>query len=215
MNLAQALMGVIGGGFRFVTSAQALNTGNITIPSGCATGDLLVLVDRAVNASGTYPTAVTPSGFTSINNTFGDNGVIDRWQRQILYYQHAASDLSGTTVTGMTGTAVSQKLLLVFRGTSAFASATPAGAGGGTTNSNPTAQTLAINGLTAPILAIAAFSAGSSNSMNGASSVVHTNGVMEVLYRIYTTDPAADLTADTGDGGTLNTLQSCYIQLTY
>ena len=89
-------------------------------------------------------------------------------------------------------------------------------ADGQATTGNPTAQTITVNGQTAPILAIAASYAGTGITMSGASSVVHPNGLLSMSYRIYTTDPTADLTADTGDSaGNVNTLQSCYIQLTY
>ncbi len=216
MNLAQALIAAMGGGFRLVTYSSSLNSANITVPAGGAVGDVLVLVDSAANFTSSYPASGACSGFTEVNNVFDTNGV-DRWNRVMLYYQHAASDLSGTSVTGgMTGNALVQKLLLVFRGTSAFATATVLDADGQATTGNPTAQTITVNGQTAPILAIAASYAGTGITMSGASSVVHPNGLLSMSYRIYTTDPTADLTADTGDSaGNVNTLQSCYIQLTY
>lgn len=210
MNLAQALMAAMSGGdLRLVTSAQS-TTSTIVVP-GTAIGDLLVLVDYAWNSISSIPTLVTPSGFTSINSVTGVNGAGTIGARANMSYMLVSSSMSGTTLTGMNGTLTNHKILMVFRGISPFATATPLSAAGQIINGTPTDQVIPVNGKTAPLIALS--HSYDNFSMTGGTSILGSPGKY-AGYRLYTDTPSADVTCSVVSS-TLALLQSCYIQLTY
>lgn len=97
-------------------ASSTSSTSTITLPSNLTDKDILILFDFAWSTNTTIPTQVTPSGWTTIENTtdtYGGSGST----RGITSYRAGDSSLSGTTVTGMTGTGT-RKICVVFRNAS-------------------------------------------------------------------------------------------------
>lgn len=210
MNLAQALMAAMSGGdLRFVTSVES-TTSTIVVPN-TNIGDLLVLVDYTSNITSTIPTLVTPPGFTSINSVTGATSGGSNGSRANMSYMLVSSSMSGTTLAGMTGAFRSRKILMVFRGISPFATATPLSAAGQIINGAPTNQVIPVNGESAPLIALS--HSYDNLSMTGGTLIAHSLGTY-AGYRLYKDTPSADVTCSVVSS-TLALLQSCYIQLTY
>jgi hypothetical protein len=92
------------------TSAVS-SAATITQPAGIEPGDLLLLLQFAINSSG-LPTAVTPAGYSNIiNSTTGATNV-----RFMLSHKPAVGNEDSVAITGMNGNNHNSKVLAVFRG---------------------------------------------------------------------------------------------------
>lgn len=166
-------------------------TSTITIPTTVTVGDTVVLLDIGFDSSGT-PSAVTPSGFTAIQDSSGANGTIASCYKTIK----SISDI-GASITGMNGTVSNNKILLVFRGTSGYTvvNATSAGADVSTNTSGlpvSTGSTSVDSYQQGIAVSIAAFygssgiTPGTDLTFTGATFVQGASNVFYVGYKIYT-----------------------------
>lgn len=193
---------------QFRTSAISTSS-TISAPSTIQNGDLLVLYDSALSSSGT-PTAVTPTGFTTILN---QSPISTR--RIICSYKIATNSDASATITGMSGNLNVAKILLVFS-TKGIASASVFDVAFERSDGDPAAQTITSGSGKAPLVAIAFVR----NQSNNYSMTPTQDGVVENtgqgqfgLYKIYNSSPE-DVTVDTNDGGNNNLLMSFYIEIT-
>jgi hypothetical protein len=194
---------------------SATSTGEtIDAPAGIVAGDLLVLLDKA-QSDGTTPTAVLPTGFTSIH----DDGLSTI--RQKASYKLADGSEASASITGMVGNFGNAKILLVFRGNNAAQSLTLAGAAGEATAGDPSAQVVGASGGTAPLIVLGFYGAPGglagldidTRSFTPAKDdEVNSTTRLYAAWKIYDSSPA-DVTVDMGDFADTgaNVLQSCYI----
>lgn len=128
------------------------STSSITIPASAQAGDIAILLDRAGNTSGTYPTLVTPSGWTNLANTTQQYAGSVSMRAAIAYKVLAAGE-AGTSVTCTNAVNSNSKIMLVFRPSQAtgwtISASTPVTQG---TAGDPTAQTIAASGAVAPVI---------------------------------------------------------------
>jgi hypothetical protein len=209
-----------------VLSATSNNSATITAPSGIQAGDLIVMLDAA-SADSSPPTAVVPTGFTSIFN------VTDAANYRIIAsYKKADGTEGGASITGMVGsgfTNTSAKSILVFRGNAPATTITVGDIGSQLTTGNPTAQTITASSGVAPLIVFGfyvAFLAGSlvnprtftvsgSAAKDGEIQSLRDGSLNDAdtwqAWKIYNTSPA-DVVVDMDDEGD-NFLGSCYIQM--
>lgn len=189
---------------------QATNTStaeNIVGPASIKSGDILVLLDRAINSSG-IPTSVVPSGFSSISD-LSDTPT----RRQILSRKLADGTEASSNLTGMNGTSTNNKVIYVFRGNVPVETINVASVNGESTDVNPTTQ-FVVPGSIVPLLIIGAY--GSTGAIDprtfspAKDSELNQNTLLYLAYRIYNISPATT-TIDMDDEGDGNILQSCYI----
>lgn len=121
----------------YLAATSNSNASTINVPNGVTTGDLLVLLQYS-KGTATTPTANAGTGFTTINNT-ANTGSFVRVQASVR--QVLDPLLSGTSITGMNGDSVNQKIMLVFRGARGYSYSTFADYNGEAyTSSAPTTQ---------------------------------------------------------------------------
>lgn len=190
-------------------SSATSTTDTITGPADIAAGDLLVLLDRALNGSG-IPTEVVPTDFNIINSM--NNGVT---RRQILSYKIADGSEASASLTGMNGTSSDLKILAVFQGDTAISSVTVQDVNGEITDGDPAAQVKNASGGAVPLIVIGGY--GSSLTINprtwtgGTPSELSNGTIQYLLYEIFNSSPA-DITVNMDDEGAGNGLQSCYLE---
>lgn len=185
----------------------------ITAPAGIIAGDLLVLLDKGLNALATAPVTVIATGFTSISNitaSLGASGI-----RQILSYKLADGSEGGASLTGLSGN-LRNKALYTFRQTPAAIVANVGSVNGEITAGNPVAQTVTSGSGALPLVVIGGYASGSAidpRTFSPAKDGELERGTgMYLAYKIYNAEPA-DVTIDMDDEGADNELQSCYISL--
>lgn len=192
------------------------NTGSITGPSSVQAGDLAILFDAP--SGSTVPSEVVPSGFTVIANLTYDftshNG------RHILSYKILASgDITGgimNSVTGMTGSTTSRKMIGVWRSTNPISSiCILALQEEGVDNGNLTAQVIPSGAATQAALLLAhwRFANGQVSGNLTATGMTLTAGsstAQYVGYRIYNSSPA-NQTVDTTITSDTQMLQTLFI----
>lgn len=184
----------------------------IVVPSSVGVGQLIVLFQRAVNTSGT-PATVTPSGFTSANVATLTTNKIQ------LSYKLSDGSEGGTTLSGMNGTSTNRKILLVFgyANCKRFNSVTLNQAEGQITDGTPTNQVKTFSGVISPsIVVLGARGDGVQIAqMSPLEDGELTEGGITTLmkYKIYQGNPQTT-TLSLADGGTFNSLQSCYFTVT-
>lgn len=190
--------------------ASATSSGEtITIPATVKEADLIVLYDHAVNTTG-FPTAVTPTGFTNILNE--TSGTL---RRVICSYKIAASGDASSSITGMNGADINNKIMLVF--SSSIGSVSVFDITYQATDAAPTTQTINSADGTSPLVCIAFVRNG--NTTAGNFTMTPTDGTVTLGtggnrggYKIYNIAPA-NVTVSSVDGGTNNVLMSFYIQV--
>jgi hypothetical protein len=189
----------------------------ITAPADIIEGDMLVLLDSAGNVLAAAPSTVVPSGFTSIVNTTGSDGGVTNY-RQIASYKLADGSEASSSLTGMASNAgIVRKVLLVFRPDVPASTLTPADPDGQATTGNPTSQTVTASGGTPPLGVFGCYgsdgTAISPRTMSPAKDgeVNSTTGCY-FAWKIYNTSPAA-VSVDMDDEGSMNILQSFYVQV--
>jgi hypothetical protein len=195
----------------FITSAES-STSTITIPATAKAGDLAVYMEQTVSAS--LPTDVTPTGFLDIVK-----GNLSTVRANTSYKVLGSSD-PGASLTGMSGTSSTLKLLLVFRPNipkiRVVGIGTPASELNG---ADPSAQSILSGGQIVPVIAICHFGKGTAGVWTGqsfsptrAGVVQHSAGSQECWYKIYNAGSLpANIATDLGDTGNLNTLQSFFL----
>ena len=137
----------------FLTSAIS-STASVTIPATAQAGDIAILLDRAANTSGTYPTLTTslPAGWVNLANTTAQSSNPVSL-RSAIFYKVLEAGEPGSSITATSSSNSMSKLLLVFRPSQAtgwtISASTPVTQG---TTGNPTAQTIAASGAVAPVI---------------------------------------------------------------
>jgi hypothetical protein len=134
----------------FVASSNSgiSNSTTLTVPT-VEDGDIGILFSGADNTATTAPTAVTPTGWTSIVDS---NQTTTAGLRIMVHYKILTAAESGTTITSMTGTAWKSSSLVVYRPSRTYTLST-ASLTQQATASAPTNQTLTMTGVTGPYLA--------------------------------------------------------------
>ena len=182
----------------------ATSTSNtIVVPAGAAVNDWMVLVDQA--SANSVPTAVTPTGFTSISNTSGTV----RHRSMVTYKKIVLADL-GATITGMNGGSSNSKVLWVFRPTIDVSAITIASLNAiGAAAADPSAQVVTASGATKQPVVIAAYACNGNGTLGTVSFSPTENGSQSpaatrvVKYRIGNNDVTVDMTAPSADDMTM------------
>lgn len=201
-----------GGGQTLAFRSSATSTAStIVAPSGIVAGDLLVLYDNAANISG-FPTAVIPTGFDSpaiINQTGGSASN----RRCIVSKKIANGTEAGATITGMDGTLLDAKILVVFS-TNGATNSTAFDSVIQITQGDPTIQTIDSSIGSPPLISLGFLrnEGGGGGTMSPTQDGIVGSGTHQGYYKIYNSSPA-DVTFDTGDGGNNNMLMSFYIEV--
>jgi hypothetical protein len=168
----------------------ASNSSTIAIPAGATTGDMVLLIDQALGTSVT-PSAVIPSGFTSLFSNSGTS-----FSRVIFSYKVITDPAdAGTTITGMNG-ATNKKIILLFRGSRGYVVTTTASNSGGiNTTSTPSTVTMSdtsMDGYADGVPIVVAMFYGSSGvstgtdiTFSGATYVAGPDNTFWVGYKIY------------------------------
>lgn len=209
-----------GGGLKTLTqvlSATSVNLATITAPVGIQAGDLIVMLDSP-SALGIPPTAVVPTGFTSIVNTSATiGGTVG--MRMICSYKIAVGTEGGTSITGMDGSTADDKVILVFRGNIPITTITPADTDGAMIGTDPVAQTVTASGGASPLIVFGAYS--STNTIDprtftvagvaAKDGEVNSSNFNYLAWKIYNSAPA-DVVIDMDDEGTAMGMQSFYLQ---
>jgi hypothetical protein len=199
----------------FFASATATSGATITAPASINAGDLIVLIDWGGMASGSPPTAVTPSGFTKDHDSV--NSALNNDCRLIISRKIAAGTEGGTSITGMSADSNIRKIMMVFRGSSAIATATPSSFfDSGFTNGDPSAQTVTASGGTPPLVAIGATmcrdTANPTITMTPNDGTVSAGTRLRAGYKIYNASPA-NVSVDMADAGDSNKAIGVYYQV--
>jgi hypothetical protein len=196
----------------FQTSADS-DAQTITCPT-VSLGDIGVLVDGAVNASGT-PTNVIPSGFTQLQSSTID------FARTTMSYKVFDGSEDGSSLTGMNGNASNAKILLVFRPNGTISSVGLSTFLQETTNGNPASQAIAASGQSAPLIRLACAAVGSNSTpppfaAGTFDATVTKAGSFSAIRAGYTVQNSApsDDTVDVGDNGNGNCLISGWMSFT-
>lgn len=185
----------------YLTNSTSIST-TITGPSEIQAGDLLVLFDLAYY----FPSAVVPSGFTSIKEL--NNSMIS-----ILSYKIADGSEANASITGMYGPDATRKILVVYRPTISLASLSVGGVVGNITSNNPPAQTIAASGATGISIGVACFSSvGAISPRTTSITPDHelSSSVNSYLQDYKQTESPSDYTFDMDDEGIDNALIGCY-----
>lgn len=181
----------------------------ITAPASIDSGDLLVLLDFA-EGSGSTPTTVLASGFSSLSNTAFNK------KKAILSYKIADGTEDGATLTGMNGATSNQKALFQFRPDNPISTVTPSAGDAEGTNGSPASQSIPASGGSVPLVALAAYSTDGAVDPRTFSPAkdgeLNATTLSYLAYKIYNSSPA-DITVNMDDEGGTNILQSIYLEL--
>jgi hypothetical protein len=192
-------------------SSAVSSAGTITAPSDIVAGDLLVLYDNAANTSG-FPTSVIPSGWASpaiINQTGGSGSN----RRVIVSMKIADGTEAGATITGMDGTLLDAKVLIVFS-TNGATTSSAFDAAVEITQGDPAQQTINASSGSPPLVCIgfSRIEGGGGATMTPTQDGTAGTGTHIGYYKIYNSSPA-DVTFDAADGGNNNMLMSFYVEV--
>lgn len=127
--------------FTYITNSTS-TTSTITVPATAQAGDIAYLVDMSYNASTTAPTTVTPTGWTAMNSSV--NQTTTPACRGNTWYKILSSGDVGATVTGMSGTSSTQKMIMIYRPSLTPNASTYNGGSQQATAAVPTNQTLSL-----------------------------------------------------------------------
>lgn len=192
---------------------SSTTTTTLTLPASILDGDLIVIVDRFVNSSG-LPSDTAISDYTRIHTVTGGSTV-----RISLYYKIAVAADSSANVTVPTGTTGLRATGVVLRPDEAITGVTQGGEVGEISNNNPASQNITSGSGVAPLVAIAAWANGGSDSaisprtQSPAMTEISDNTHQYLGYKFYASSPA-DQSFDMDDEGGGNALIGAYLQLT-
>jgi hypothetical protein len=202
------------------SATSTANNGTIVAPGSIQAGDLLVLLDKDQNTSGS-PADTVPSGFTRIHTGLQDPGIGTIEQRVTLSYKIATGAEAGATLTGINGTAtgVAGRILLVFAPSSGtlFTGVTVNDAALQQLNTNPVSETILSGSGTPPLIALAGYVTQSAaisprTFSPAADGEVTAAQYIYLAYKIYEASPS-NITVDMDDEGNMNALSTCYLRL--
>jgi hypothetical protein len=187
----------------------------IAIPAGAAAGDLGILLDGPSSTSGQpIPTTVVPAGWKELLN-YGR--APDSAARMIISTKVLTAGDIGATITGMVGTSLSNKTLIVLRPDKPINNVEHASGWNDVTAANPALQIMQPQNSYLPGIAlshITNFSADANPSGTMVTTGSYIPGITanrrKTYYKIINSAPG-DLTIDMGDAGALNAMQSAYV----
>ena len=188
----------------------------IVIPSATSAGDLIFLLQYASNSTFSVPSAVVPTGFTSIFNMTGGSTYTNRMTGT---YKIAASGDGGKTITGMNGD-FNDKVIAVFRfGPTGIQTVTVSTPSTEFSVVKPAAQTVTVSGISVPLIVFGCYrqsttQTGQTMSPTESGTISSTRSPpINIRYKLYGNGSVpANATIDEADGGT-NFLASFYIKL--
>jgi hypothetical protein len=194
-------------------SSTSTNSATITAPATIQAGDILILAQYSSSLT-SVPTAVFPSGFTTVVNTGGVEA------RAIISYKIADGSEASAVFTGMDATGTDQfdaKAMYVFRGDAAAVSVTISDVNGEVqTSGNPAAQVKNIASEVAPLVVIGSFGTEPTGTVDPRTwtpgpkdGEINPTNQFYLAYEIFTSG-WADTTIDMADEGFGNALQSFY-----
>lgn len=180
----------------FVTSNENVSSETITMPS-VQNGDIAILIQASIS-SGSAPTDVTPSGFTSLST---DSGVYNvNHQRSSVSYRICDGTEDGSTLTGMLGTVSNYKFVLIFRPSESVSSISITRTYQATLN-DPSPQTILADGVY-PMIFFALYTSNNpitTRTFNpSADGEIFSLTRAYVKYKIYNSN-AVETTIDMGD----------------
>jgi hypothetical protein len=195
----------------FVAS-RAADATTIQLPTGTLAGDLVVLWDNARQNSLGTPNAVTPSGFTSVVNH-----ALSPARSMVSWKVMTSVDILAGSVTGMSGSNSSNKCIAAFRADRPITSVTASTPNGEATSGNPSPQTVAASGGTAPLIVLGnargeANVVLSGTLVSGGTAVNGSNNTARGYFQIQNSSPS-DLSFDMNDSGAFNIMQSFYLSV--
>ncbi len=185
---------------------------DITAPASIIAGDLLVLVQRGRNATGT-PAGVVPGDFTEVG-TGPDGGT----SHASIAYKIADGTESSGVFTGIDGDANDSKFMWQYRANAPIISLSVSTLiNGGVTSANPGPQTLTASGGTGIVLGITSFftNNGLGNVDPRTTSITPDHEATDGGGAAYSHDyiqesSPQDYTWDMDDEGNNNLLMGCY-----
>lgn len=187
------------------------NANTIAMPGTIQAGDLAVLLDCAYSSGGN-PTDARPSNFTDVAGAAGSNGRY-RVSRKVLLGSEG-----GATLSGMSGTLLEAKILLIFRPSNIPITNVDASTWNSQiTTSNPSSQVVSAAGEVGPLIVFGLIFGSSSvaafSTASPAFDAQQTEGSTQLRtgYKIYNSAPA-NHTIDANDLGT-NILASGFLRL--
>ncbi|MFO1080857.1 MAG: hypothetical protein U1E23_09555 [Reyranellaceae bacterium] len=200
--------------------STSADSATVSMPAGIASGDFGVLVDLANNSSPTStPTDTLPAGWTRIGTTqTSTSGLLGNAQRLNVCYK--ALDGTETTLTGMTGTVGSAKLLYVFRKGAAQTWGTPSGVQAEANNSGATDKTITVGSGPMFIVGYRGVGGGGGTFMSPVETLLTTrsfgNGVLFGGYKTYGAVGANNTlsASGAGDGARSYSIGGFYVPLT-
>lgn len=198
------------GTLSFVASATA-NAADITIPASAQEGDLAILFDSPNGSP--QPSYVLPSGWTELAHETDSD--IDNTRRTVISRRVLGAGEGGASITGMSGSGTSRKIMLVFRPTGSIGAVTRQDYASEWTSGNPAGQTANGASGAVPLIVLAHWRAGNAISPRTASPAVTevtANNTHFAGYAIYNSSPA-DHAFDMDDEGGANLLQSFYLEV--
>lgn len=187
----------------YATSSAA----TITIPATAQAGDLAVLYDLALNIA-SYPTLVTPSGWTTILDLQGNNNA-----SSILSYKILEAGDPGATITGMDGNSADAKSLAVFRATPSLAGVTVLESAEQYTSGNPTAQVKTAQSAYPYLVYGVCGGVSGLPSWVAWADATGSHGYQRYGWKFFN-DSGASCSVDCGDSGTGTFLKSCILMVT-
>lgn len=192
------------GPLSFFSSSNSTTT-SLTLPNDLGSQDLLILHNVAYSSSSTIPTLVSPSGWTSIANQTDSYAV--NQTRATTWYIAGDPSLSGTSVSGMTGTLSQRMICVVFR------NATYQSVGTNTYDSSSSTATGSLTAGTTPYIGLA-FVAGSGSATlpTVPSGVSYTPSSSGNIFAAYTLNGGAG-TYTTNDSGSVTSLKLLTLNL--
>ena len=207
-GMTGAMSGFVDRSISATVLSASSTTSTIVIPAAAAIGDLAVLFDYAEGSG--LPTDVVPTNWTGLVTATVDNFRI-RCSRKVL----VGGD-PGATITGMNGSVGNDKVMLVFRPSSAIATVTPSTWLAEVTLGNPASQAISASGQAVPIIVFgcAAINGGTAAFSTASpafdAEVAKAQADIIAGYKIYNSGPA-NHTIDMNDLGDSNGLASGYL----
>lgn len=190
-----------------------LTGGNtVTCFANVYAGDLLLAINGAEGTSA-LPAKVIPTGFTEIRAD------LFNYFRNVISFKLANGSESNTVLNLMTGNNYQQCLLLRFRGNVPIKTATPAGAVGIATASDPSPLTITCTSGVRPVIAFGAFTA--YDGLTGLSFTPAVDAAINpyaedyVGWKCFSPDDALqNVVIDIAQSGAMQMMQGFYFNIT-
>lgn len=212
MTIQQMLLGVGGriSSFSFVTSGSSSASTTVAVPASAQAGDLAVFFDT----NETNTTFSQPTGFTLVDSNIN-------LRRSLIAYKVLVSGDLGTNISGSTAGGTNDgKVILIFRPDATINTVTVNDLATIATTAAAGSQTINVNGIAAPVIAIAQYTAtigitAPEYSFSTLTQVLPSAGnEMVTGYQVFNTAASADITISNGTDNGSNILQSFYLTFT-